>query len=126
MSCQHLSVLLFTLLSGGAYHVEGHANQQLMKESGDGKHKRASPYTWHACPQRRVVDMSEHPLVHRHIPQSPVVSDGGCIPPVLHVALACWAIHSFLEVQVKRSLQTFLITQFMRDIHTRVTCMIWD
>ena len=36
-----------------------------------------------ASPHGGVVHVAQHPLVHRHVPQPPVVADGDSVPPVL-------------------------------------------
>ena len=38
--------------------------------------------------QRGVVDVAQHPLVHRHVPQAPVVANISRVPPVLQGIVA--------------------------------------
>lgn len=63
--------------------MQGQADQQLVEERGDGKHERAGPDARDAGAQGREVHVAQHPLVHRHVPQAPVVADVRRVPPVL-------------------------------------------
>ena len=56
-----------------------------MEEGGHTKHEHGGQGLGHAVPDGRVVHVAQHPFVHGHIPQPPIVPNCGCIPPVLHM-----------------------------------------
>ena len=66
-----------------ADHVQRQPHQHLVEDGADEEDTAGRHGLGHAVPDGRVVDMPEQPLVHRHVPQPPVVADCGCIPPVL-------------------------------------------
>lgn len=65
-------------------HVKGHSNQDLVEHCGNQEGgQEASPPLADQVPGGDV-HVPDHPMVHRHVPQGPVLANALSIPPCLY------------------------------------------
>ena len=68
-------------------HVEGNRNQNLMEDSRkDEGGQQAGPSLAKLVPCGDV-DVPDHPVVHRHVPQRPILPNALSIPPRLYMQM---------------------------------------
>jgi len=82
-----------------ADQVQRHPQHQLMEHRAHKEHKQDGGPSWQAQPHGREIHVAQQPLVHRHVPQLPVLPERGCIPPVLCVCMIA-SIHACVRLCV--------------------------